>query len=82
MLCQALNNLFLPPETDDDDKVHTLKLFMHNLCTWRPPQDASALAALVKINSALLKRFEKQLEDFNESEYPNSNPCRNCQGFR
>jgi condensin complex subunit 3 len=35
----------------------------------RPPRDASALAALVKFDNALSKRFEKQLEDFNESEY-------------
>ena len=69
MLCQALNKLFLPPETDDDDKVRTLKLLVRNLCTRRPPRDASALAALVKFDSALSKRFEKQLEDFNESEY-------------
>lgn len=69
VLCQALNKLFLPPETDDDDKVRTLKLLVHNLRTRRPPRDASALAALVKFDSALSKRFERQLEDFNESEY-------------
>ena len=69
MLCQALNKLFLPPETDDDDRVRTLKLLVHNLCTRRPPRDASALAALVKFDSALSKRYEKQLEAFNESEY-------------
>ncbi len=69
VLCQALNRLFLPPETDDDDKVRTLKLLVHNLRTRRPPRDASALAALVKFDSALSKRFERQLEDFNESEY-------------
>lgn len=69
MLCQALNKLFFPPETDDDDRVRTLKLLVRNLCTRRPPRDASALAALVKFDSVLSKRFEKQLEDFNESEY-------------
>jgi condensin complex subunit 3 len=69
VLCQALNKLFLPPETDDDDKVRTLKLLVHNLRTRRPPRDASALAALVKFDGVLSKRFEKQLEDFNESEY-------------
>jgi condensin complex subunit 3 len=69
VLCQALNKLFLPPETDDDDRVRTLKLLVRNLCTRRPPRDASALAALVKFDSVLSKRFEKQLEDFNESEY-------------
>jgi condensin complex subunit 3 len=69
VLCQALNKLFLAPETDDDDKVRTLKLLVRNLCSRRPPRDASALAALVKFDSTLSKRFEKQLEDFNESEY-------------
>ena len=69
VLCQALNKLFLPHETDDDDKVRTLKLLVHNLRTRRPPRDASALAALVKFDGALSKRFEKQLENFNESEY-------------
>jgi condensin complex subunit 3 len=49
--------------------VRTLKLLVHNLCTRRPPRDASALAALTKFDTALSKRFEKQLEDFNESEY-------------
>jgi condensin complex subunit 3 len=68
-LAQALTKLFLPPETDDDDKVRTLKLLVYNLRTRRPPRDASALAALVKFDSALSKRFEKQLEDFNEMEY-------------
>jgi len=69
VLCQALNKLFLPPETDDDDKVRTLKLLVHNLRTRRPPRDASALAALVKFDNALSKQFEKQLEDFGEAEY-------------
>jgi condensin complex subunit 3 len=69
VLCQALNKLFLPHEVDDDDKVRTLKLLVHNLRTRRPPRDASALAALVKFDGALSKQFEKQLEDFNESEY-------------
>jgi condensin complex subunit 3 len=69
VLCQALNKLFLPHEMDDDDKVRTLKLLVHNLRTRRPPRDASALAALIKFDGVLSKRFEKQLEDFNESEY-------------
>jgi condensin complex subunit 3 len=69
VLCQALTKLFLPPETDDDDKVRTLKLLVHNLRTRRPPRDASALAALLKFDNALSKRFEKQLEDFGEAEY-------------
>jgi len=69
VLCQALSKLSLLPETDDDDKVRTLKLLVHNLRTRRPPRDASALAALVKFDGALSKRFEKQLEDFGEAEY-------------
>jgi len=69
VLCQALSKLFLPLETDDDDRVRTLKLLVHNLRTRRPPRDASAQAALVKFDGVLSKRFEKQLEDFNEAEY-------------
>jgi condensin complex subunit 3 len=68
VLCQALNKLFLP-ETDDDDQVRTVKLLAYNLRMRRPPRDATALAALVKFDSALSKRFEKQLEDFDEAEY-------------
>ena len=69
VLCQALSKLYLPPGTDDDDKVRTLKLLVHNLRTRRPPRDASAVAALSKFDDALSKQFEKQLEDFNEAEY-------------
>ncbi|KAI9449685.1 nuclear condensing complex subunit [Lactarius psammicola] len=69
VLCQALGKLYLPPETGDDDKVRTLKLLVENLRTRRPPREASALAALVKFDNALSKRFEKQLEDFDEAEY-------------
>jgi condensin complex subunit 3 len=69
VLCQALSKLSLPLETDDDDKLRTLKLLVHNLRTRRPPRDASALAALVKFDGALSKRFERQLEDFGEAEY-------------
>ena len=69
VLCQALGKLYLPPETGDDDKVRTLKLLVQNLRTRRPPREASAQAALAKFENALSKRFEKQLEDFNEAEY-------------
>ena len=69
VLCQALGKLYLPPETGDDDKVRTLKLLVQNLRTRRPPREASAQAALAKFDNALSKRFEKQLEDFNEAEY-------------
>jgi len=69
VLCQALGKLYLPPETDDDDKVRSLKLLVHNLRTRRPPREVSAQAALAKFDNALSKRFEKQLEDFNEAEY-------------
>ena len=69
MLCQALGKLYLPLETGDDDKVRTLKLLVQNLRTRRPPREASAQAALAKFENALSKRFEKQLEDFNEAEY-------------
>jgi hypothetical protein len=43
--------------------------FVQNLRTRRPPREASAQAALAKFDNALSKRFEKQLEDFNEAEY-------------
>jgi condensin complex subunit 3 len=69
VLCQALGKLYLPPETADDDKIRTLKLLVQNLRTRRPPREASALAALAKFDTALSKRFEKQLEDFDEAEY-------------
>jgi condensin complex subunit 3 len=69
VLCQALGKLYLPPETADDDKVRTLKLLVTNLRTRRPPREASAQAALAKFDTALSKRFEKQLEDFDEAEY-------------
>ena len=69
VLCQALAKLYLPPETGDDDKVRTLKLLVQNLRTRRPPREASAQAALAKFENALSKRFEKQLEDFDEAEY-------------
>ncbi|KAH8989792.1 nuclear condensing complex subunit [Lactarius hatsudake] len=69
VLCQSLAKLYLPPETADDDKVRTLKLLVDNLRTRRPLREASALAALAKFDNALSKRFEKQLEDFDEAEY-------------
>lgn len=69
VLCQALAKLYLPPETADDDKIRTLKLLVTNLRTRRPPREASAQAALAKFDTALSKRFEKQLEDFDEAEY-------------
>ena len=69
VLCQSLAKLYLPSETGDDDKVRTLKLLVENLRTRRPPREASALAALAKFDNALSKRFEKQLEDFDEAEY-------------
>ena len=70
MLCQALNKLFLPPETDDDDKVRTLKASrtqpMYTLTT---VGCLGSSCTCQEFDSALSKRFEKQLEDFNESEY-------------
>ena len=69
VLCQALGKLYLPPETADDDKIRTLKLLVTNLRTRRPPREASAQSALAKFDTALSKRFEKQLEDFDEAEY-------------
>jgi condensin complex subunit 3 len=69
VLFQALSTLYLPPETGEDDKVRTAKLLVQNLRTRWPPREASAQAALAKFDNALSKRFEKQLEDFNEAEY-------------
>ena len=81
VLCQALSKLYLPPETDDDDKVRTLKLLVHNLRTRRPPRDASAVAALAKFDDALSRRFERQLEDFNEAEYRQLESLQELFGF-
>ncbi|TCD67325.1 hypothetical protein EIP91_000246 [Steccherinum ochraceum] len=67
-LCQLLGKLHIP-ETIDDDKIRTLKLLMHNIRARRPIRDAASRNAFTKFEIALNKKFEKQLEAFNEEEY-------------
>ncbi|KAH8101082.1 nuclear condensing complex subunit [Cristinia sonorae] len=67
-LCQLLGKLHIP-ETIDDDKIRTLKLLMHNLRNRRPLREASSKNAFNKFEATLTKKFEKQLEAFDETEY-------------
>ncbi|KAI0063895.1 hypothetical protein BV25DRAFT_1823946 [Artomyces pyxidatus] len=68
VLCQVLSKLYIPPEVDDD-KIRTLKLLMHNLHSRRPLRDSAANTAFTKFDNSISKKFEKQLEDFDEAEY-------------
>ncbi|TFK48905.1 ARM repeat-containing protein [Heliocybe sulcata] len=67
-LCQAFSKLYMP-ENVDDDKIRTLKLLMHNLTSRRPLRDTTANNALARFDAAISKKYEKQLEDFNEEQY-------------
>ncbi|TBU47907.1 nuclear condensing complex subunit [Dichomitus squalens] len=67
-LYQVLGKLYLPDEVDAD-KVRILKLLVDNLRTRRPPRDTAGKNALIKFDSALAKRYEKQLENFSEDEF-------------
>ncbi|CAL1698734.1 unnamed protein product [Somion occarium] len=67
-LCLLLGKLYIP-DTIDDDKIRTLKLLMHNIRARRPLRDLASKNAFVKFETAISKKFEKQLEDFNEEEY-------------
>ncbi|EIN08176.1 hypothetical protein PUNSTDRAFT_143847 [Punctularia strigosozonata HHB-11173 SS5] len=68
VLCQVLGKLYLP-EMVDDDKIRTLKLLVHNLRQRRPLKDTAAQNAIAKFEAAITKKFEKQLEGFDEDEY-------------
>ncbi|KAJ7284629.1 nuclear condensing complex subunit [Mycena rebaudengoi] len=68
VLCQMLGKLYIPDEVDDD-KIRTLKLLMHTLTLRRPFREAVTKNAFNKFDATISKKFEKQLEDFNEEEY-------------
>ncbi|KAI0941839.1 hypothetical protein AcV7_002413 [Taiwanofungus camphoratus] len=67
-LCQLLGKLHIP-DILDDDKLRTLKLLTHNLRSRRPLRDTASQNAFVKFDSAISKKFERQLEGFSEEEY-------------
>ncbi|EPQ52389.1 chromosome condensation complex protein [Gloeophyllum trabeum ATCC 11539] len=68
VLCQSLSKLYIP-DVVDDDQIRTLKLLMHNLASRRPLKDTTANNALTRFDAAISKKFEKQLEDFDEEQY-------------
>ncbi|KAF9461702.1 chromosome condensation complex protein [Collybia nuda] len=68
VFCQLLSKLHIP-DTVDDDKIKELKLLMHNLRLRRPPRDSTTKNAFTKFETAVCKKFEKQLEGFDEEEY-------------
>ncbi|KAJ7178845.1 nuclear condensing complex subunit [Mycena crocata] len=68
ILVQMLGKLYIPDEVDVD-KVRTLKLLMHTLLLRRPLQDATTNTAFKKFEASISKKFQKELEDFNEEEY-------------
>ncbi|KDQ54411.1 hypothetical protein JAAARDRAFT_60793 [Jaapia argillacea MUCL 33604] len=68
VVCQCLSKLHIP-EVIDDDKIRTLKLLMHNLTSRRPLHDTTSKNAFNKFETSVSKKFEKQLEGFNEEEY-------------
>ncbi|KAJ7678710.1 hypothetical protein B0H17DRAFT_1334057 [Mycena rosella] len=65
---QMLGKLSIPDEVDVD-KTRTLKLLMHTLNLRRPLYDTIANNAFQKFAANISKKFEKQLEDFDEAEY-------------
>ncbi|THH31051.1 hypothetical protein EUX98_g3136 [Antrodiella citrinella] len=67
-LCQLLGKIYLP-DVVDDDKVRTLKLLIHNVRARRPLRDVTSKNAFNKFEATLTKKFEKQLEAFDEAEY-------------
>ncbi|KAG6903032.1 hypothetical protein C0995_007465 [Termitomyces sp. Mi166 len=68
VLCQLLTKLYLP-DCADDDKVKELKVLMYTLCLRRPIRDTTTNNAFAKFEAAVMKKFGKQLQDFNEEEY-------------
>ncbi|TFY80499.1 hypothetical protein EWM64_g3513 [Hericium alpestre] len=68
VLCQMLGKLYLPAEIDDD-KVRKIKLLVQTLLARRPLRDTTATNALNKFDAAISKKYEKQLEAFNEEEF-------------
>ncbi|KAJ6570219.1 nuclear condensing complex subunit [Mycena vulgaris] len=68
VLVQLLVKLHIPDEVDVD-KIRTLKLLMHTLNLRRPLRDTTTNNAFKKFDASISKKFEKQLEDFDEDEY-------------
>ncbi|KAJ7722735.1 nuclear condensing complex subunit [Mycena maculata] len=68
ILCQMLGKLHIPDEVDVDN-IRTLKLLMHTLNLRRPLRDATSNNTFKKFDAAISKKFEKELQDFDEDEY-------------
>ena len=66
--CQLLNKLYIPDQIDDD-KLRTLKLLVNNVRTRRPMKDATSSSALTRFDNSIAKKYQSQLEGFNEEEY-------------
>ncbi|KAG6830471.1 hypothetical protein H0H87_008044 [Tephrocybe sp. NHM501043] len=68
VFCQMLGKLHIPDDAADD-KVKELKVLMHALRSRRPIRDTTTNNSFTKFETAVAKKFEKQLEDFSEEEY-------------
>ncbi|THH04391.1 hypothetical protein EW145_g5552 [Phellinidium pouzarii] len=68
VFCQLLTKLYIPDEVDDD-KIRTLKLLINNVRSRRPIKDTTSNNALTRFDNTISKKFEAQLEEFNEEEY-------------
>ncbi|KAJ7086065.1 nuclear condensing complex subunit [Mycena belliarum] len=68
VLVQMLGKLHIPDDVDVD-KIRTLKLLIHTLNLRRPLKDTATKNAFKKFDATISKKFEKQLEDFDEEEY-------------
>ncbi|KAJ7454809.1 nuclear condensing complex subunit [Mycena latifolia] len=68
VLVQMLAKLYIPDEVDID-KIRTLKLLMYTLNLRRPLRDTATNNAFKKFDASISKKFEKQLQDFDEDEY-------------
>ncbi|KAG6819105.1 hypothetical protein H0H93_015408 [Arthromyces matolae] len=68
VLCQCLPKLHIPGSADDDT-VKTLKVLIHAIRSRRPIRDTTTNNAFTKFETAITKKFAKQLEDFSEEEY-------------
>ncbi|KAL0960147.1 hypothetical protein HGRIS_011782 [Hohenbuehelia grisea] len=67
-LSQLLNKLYIPDEVEAT-KLRELKLLLHGCRSRRPLRDATSKNALAKFDTMISKKFEKQLEGFDEQEY-------------
>lgn len=68
VLCQMLNKLYVP-DVVDDYRIRSLKLLMDNLRARRPLRDSACITAFTKFETAILKKFKKQLEHSTEEEF-------------